>query len=194
LEEFANTYIDGLKIKNALMFQRRIQGLVSYFKGADERLLPKRIDTEKELIKIEMSPQQFLRYLEVRWKEIQQDSRKGRGVEDLTTYRTISRLVCNYAIPPDFIEEGKDKEKILEELRKNPRRYLSRDALKAFSPKFLEITKNIKDYTGDIPYNNQFVYSNYKSLEGAGILGLILEKTCILSDNHTLFRVSEFLF
>jgi len=175
-EEFANTYIDGLKIKNALMFQRRIQGLVSYFKGADERLLPKRIDTEKELIKIEMSPQQFLRYLEVRWKEIQQDSRKGRGIEDLSTYRTISRLVCNYAIPPDFIEEGKDKEKILEELRKNPRRYLSRDALKAFSPKFLEITKNIKDYTGDIPYNNQFVYSNYKSLEGAGILGLILEQ------------------
>jgi hypothetical protein len=35
-EDFANLFIDGLQIKNALLFQRRIQGLVSYFRGADE--------------------------------------------------------------------------------------------------------------------------------------------------------------
>jgi hypothetical protein len=45
-EDFVNTFVDGLSIKNALMFQKRIQGLVSYFKGADERLLPRRIDEE----------------------------------------------------------------------------------------------------------------------------------------------------
>ena len=176
-EEFVNTYVDGLKVKNALMFQRRIQGLVSYFKGADERLLPKRIETEKELVKVEMSPEQFLRYLEVRNVEIKQDSRRGKGSEDLSTYRTISRLVCNYAIPPDFMEEGKEKDKefILEEIRKNPKRFLSTEALKAFSPKFLEISKRINEYIGKAPYHNQFVYSQFKSLEGAGILSLVLE-------------------
>ena len=35
-EEFASLFMEGLQIKNALLFQRRIQGLVSYFKGADE--------------------------------------------------------------------------------------------------------------------------------------------------------------
>jgi hypothetical protein len=177
-EDFANMYIDGLKVKNALMFQRRIQGLVSYFKGADERLLPKRIETDQELVKVEMSSEQFLRYLEVRNIEIKQDSRKGRGIEDLSTYRTISRLVCNYAIPPDFLKEDeeKDKEKILEEIRKDPKRFLSQEALKAFSPKFLEISKRIKEYIGKPPYHNQFVYSQFKSLEGAGILSLILEE------------------
>jgi hypothetical protein len=180
-EEFANTYIDGLKVKNALMFQRRIQGLVSYFKGADERLLPKRVETDKELIKVEMSPQQFLRYLEVRNIEIKQDSRKGRSPglgDDLSTYRTISRLVCNYAIPPDFLgeDEEKDKDRILDEIRKDPKRFLSTEALKAFSPKFLEISQNIKKFCGSAPYHNQFVYSQFKSLEGAGILSLILEE------------------
>jgi len=179
-EEFANTYIDGLKIKNALMFQRRIQGLVSYFKGADERLLPKRIETDKELVKVEMSPQQFLRYLAVRWIEIKQDSRKGRSVglgDDLSTYRTISRLVCNYAIPPEFLEgEEKDKDYIFEEIKKDRKRFLSPESLKSFSPKFLEISQRIKQYIGDYPYNNQFVYSQFKSLEGTGILSLILEE------------------
>ena len=177
-EEFAQTYIDGLKIKNALMFQRRIQGLVSYFKGADERLLPKRIETDQELVKVEMSNEQFLRYLEVRWKEIKQDSRKGKGQDENPTYRTVSRLVCNYAIPPDFIDEDgtKNKEQILEELGKDPKRYLSSEGLKIFSPKFLEITRRIKEYIGKPPYHNQFVYSFFKSLEGAGILGLILQE------------------
>jgi hypothetical protein len=182
-EEFANTYIDGLKIKNALMFQRRIQGLVSYFKGADERLLPKRIETEKEMVRVEMSTEQFLHYLEVRWKEIQQDSRRGRG-DDLPTYRTNSRLVCNYALPPDFIEtspdsagiQRKDGEATLEKIRKTPKRFLTPEALKVFSPKFLQISQNIKKFAGEHPYKNQFVYSQFKSLEGSGILGLILEQ------------------
>jgi hypothetical protein len=52
-EDFMSTYIEGLKVKNAFMFQKRIQGLVSYFKGSDERLLPKRIDSDKELVKVE---------------------------------------------------------------------------------------------------------------------------------------------
>jgi len=176
-EEFANTYIDGLKIKNAFMFQKRIQGLVSYFKGADERLLPKRVE-QQELIKVQMSEEQFLRYLETRWDEIKADSSRGRkGLnDDLSTYRTKSRLICNYAIPPEFIGDEKNKDEILEKIKADPKRFLSNEALKAFSPKFLEIMRRIKLNMGDAPYRNQFVYSNFKSLEGAGILALILEQ------------------
>ena len=179
-EDFMNTYIEGLKIKNAFMLQKRIQGLVSYFKGSDERLLPKRIEADKELIKVEMSQAQFLRYLEVRWDEIKIDSRRGRNPtldEDLGSYRTISRLVCNYAIPPEFKgEEQVNKEEILEKIKANPKRFLSNDALKSFSPKFLELTNNLLKAVGDAPYHNQFIYSNFKSLEGIGILGAILEQ------------------
>ena len=188
-EEFMNTYIEGLKVKNAFMFQKRIQGLVSYFKGSDERLLPKRIDQNKELVKVELSEAQFLRYLEVRWDEIKIDSKKGRNPgldEDFGSYRSNSRLVCNYAIPPEFKGDdeivtnenftSKKKEEILEKIRANPKRFLSDNALKIFSPKFLEMVKNIRDGMGEAPYNNQFVYSNYKSLEGSGIFGAILEQ------------------
>lgn len=188
-EDFMNTYIEGLKVKNAFMFQKRIQGLVSYFKGSDERLLPKRIDSDKELIKVEMSDAQFLRYLEVRWDEIKIDSRRGRNPgldEDIGSYRANSRLVCNYAIPPEF--KGDDeivtnenftsekKVQILEKIRANPKRFLSDEALKSFSPKFLEMVKNLRNAMGEPPYHNQFVYSNYKSLEGSGIFGAILEQ------------------
>jgi len=178
-EDFANTFIDGLKIKNSFMFQKRIQGLVSYFKGSDERLLPKRIETEKELIKIEMSDLQFLRYLEVRWKEIQIDSRRGRNPglnEDLSSYRANSRLVCNYAIPPEFKADEMDKEQILDLLRKEPKKYFSDNALANYSPKLLQMIKNIRESMGEEPYHNQFIYSNYKSLEGLGIFGAILEQ------------------
>jgi hypothetical protein len=70
-EQFVNTFVDGLNIKTGLMFQRRIQGLVSYYKGADERMLPRRLDEDKTLQKIPMSDDQFLRYLETRHEEVE---------------------------------------------------------------------------------------------------------------------------
>jgi hypothetical protein len=188
-EDFINTFVDGLKIKNAMMFQRRIQGLVSYFKGSDERLLPKRIDTEHELIKIPMSGTQFLRYLEVRWKEIQMDSRRGRTKTDLGdnmgSYRTNSRLTCNYAIPPEFVSLSEDatseqtvpdKEEILTQIRADPKRFLSREALVNFSPKLLKMLDDLKSNVGELPnFKNQFVYSYFRSLEGSGLFSAILE-------------------
>jgi hypothetical protein len=179
-EDFMNTFIDGLKIKNAFLFQKRIQGLVSYFKGSDERLLPKRIEQDKEIVKIEMSEPQFFRYLEVRWKEIQMDSKRGRNPglnEDMSSYRVNSRLVCNYAIPPEFKpEEGEvNKQEVLEKIKANPGRFLSDDALKIYSPKSLAMIKNVREAMGEAPYHNQFIYSYYMSLEGSGIFGAVLE-------------------
>lgn len=183
--EFVNTFIDGLEVKNALLFQKRVQGLVSYYKGADERMLPKRTDDDKMIEKIEMSDEQFNRYLEVRHKEIQMESKKsakGPGAlnEDFSSYRVISRLVCNYAVPSDLRGQSEetnentadeDKAAVLDKLRADPDKYLRDEGLKTYSPKMQKMLANIKE-TGTV---NQLIYSNYRKLEGLGIISAILD-------------------
>ena len=196
-EEFAATFLNGLDIKNPLLFQRRIQGLVSYFKGADERLIPKRVDDDKMLEKIPMSNEQFLVYLERRWLEMKIDSRKGgQGGnaalnDDKQTFRVLTRLACDYAVPPDLRVDRKknpaaeetavmdenavpDEPETIEKLRANPLRYLSEEALQMFSPKMLKMLQNIRETNAD-GWKNQFVYSQYRSLEGLGVFSAILD-------------------
>lgn len=185
-EEFANLFLDGLNVKNPMMFRRRIQGLVSYFKGADERLLPRRIDVDETLEKVQMSDEQFTRYLEVRWIEMKIDSRRGRSKldENLSTFRVPTRLVCDYATPPELtikedaevVSENKkppkeESDAVIKKLKSSAERYLSEAGLKTFSPKMLKISTNIKA-GGDA---NQFVYSQYRSLEGLGVLSAVLD-------------------
>lgn len=183
-QEFVNTFIDGLDVKNALLFQKRIQGLVSYYKGADERMLPKRIDDDKMLEKIEMSDEQFNKYLEMRWTEVQSESKKGGNSlnEDFSYYRVLSRLACNYAVPNDLdalvpdeqpMDETKeaDKSALLAKLKQSPDQFLRPAGLATRSPKMAKVLANILE-EGD---HNQFVYSNYRKLEGLGVLGAILE-------------------
>jgi hypothetical protein len=185
-KEFTDMFLDGLNIKNPLLFQKRIQGLVSYFKGADERVLPRRIDDDKMLEKSDMSSEQFTRYLEVRWREMQLDRRRNLSMnDDLSSFRVNSRLVCNYAIPPEFRsadtdaateDGGTDKSAILDKLKQNPQKYLSKKALEIFSPKMLKMLKNVEDSMGPKNnWNNQFIYSQYLSLEGLGVFAAILD-------------------
>lgn len=187
-EEFSNLFLDGLKIKNASLFQRRIQGLVSYYKGADERMLPRRVDDDKMLEKISMSNLQFNNYLRIRWEEIKRDARKkvNPNKEDdnsMKTFRVMSRLACNYAIPPELREGTEqdetatedsvdEKQTILKRLRENPAKYLSEQALSEYSPKLLKVFQNVKETGG---FQNQFVYSQYRSLEGLNVFSAILD-------------------
>ena len=190
-EEFMKTFIDGLNVKNALMFSRRIQGLVSYFRTADERLLPKRIDEDKTLTKITMSDEQFLRYLEARTEEIKQEkSRSLKRNADLNenygTYHIKSRLACNYAVPPELkveVSENANEDdttlsnpEILEKIKKSPDKYLSEVGLAIYSPKMLQMYKDIKESVGEKgKFNNQFVYSYFEALQGLGIFSAVLE-------------------
>lgn len=187
-EDFMGMFVDGLSIKNSNLFMRRIQGLVSYFKGADERLLPKRLEEESTLVKIPMSPEQFLNYLETRWIEVQRESRKSRSPnlnDDFGSFRMTSRLACNYAIPKELrtiTEEGAteetvvEKSDILEKLKSDPARYLSEEALAKFSPKMLALLKDLKANLGEPgKFNNQFIYSQYRSLEGIGVFNAVLD-------------------
>jgi len=191
-DEFAKLFLDGLKIKNPMLLKRRIQGLVSYYKGADERVLPKIIESESMVEKVPMSAEQYLYYLDVRSKELTRNKRKptiATGDNEMKTFRVLSRLACNYMIPPDMREAAEKevedmpsedkvvtKELVLQKLLAKPENYLSSKALETFSPKMLRMLKNIEETrgTGDV-WNNQFVYSQYQSLEGLGVFRTILD-------------------
>jgi hypothetical protein len=189
-EEFATLFLDGLTIKNPLLFQRRIQGLVSYFKGADERMLPRRVEDDKMLEKVPMSTEQFNHYLAIRAEEIKRDARKKANPlrdsdDEMKTFRVNSRLACDYAVPSDLSktdveaeneDEAPDKSAILAALKAAPGRYLTEKALETFSPKMLKMMTNIKASLGEgESYRNQLVYSYFRNLEGLGVFSAALE-------------------
>jgi hypothetical protein len=122
LDDFLMNFVDVNKpdkMKNEMKFKKRIMGLTSYFRSAQEELLPrydKRID--KHIVKVKMSNFQFNIYLDYRKKE-RQDEKKKRGEnkpneifkQQTSTYRIMSRLGCNLTLPnrPNPIDYRKKK-------------------------------------------------------------------------------------
>ena len=121
MDEFNELFIEpgGTNVKNSMLLTRRIMGLTSYFRSAQEKLMPKydpdRGDFQK--IEIEMSDWQFDAYKAIRMEERKQESdakkRRGRpaAVKDIvgeaykdaaSSYRIFSRACCNFAFPKDL--------------------------------------------------------------------------------------------
>jgi len=185
-DEFATLFLDGLSIKNGLLFQRRIQGLVSYFKGADERMLPRRVDDDKMLEKVPMSNEMFSHYMAIRSEEMKRDARTRRNPmkdsdNEMKTFRVNSRLACDYTIPPNLRgadaeaeneDSTPDKADILAAVKSDPSRYLAEKALETYSPKMLKMLKNIQ---AEGVEKNQLLYSNFRNLEGLGVFSAVLE-------------------
>lgn len=110
LDEFMTRYIDTeqMKLKNIDALRRRIIGLSSYFRSAQESLLPRYnniIGTDYIIERIEMSDLQFKIYetarIEERKLEVRQKRKTNIGdkQESQSTYRIFSRLFCNFIIP-----------------------------------------------------------------------------------------------
>lgn len=184
------------KVKNPILFQRRILGLTSYFRSAQEKLLPKLL--KPKMVLCEMSNYQLGIYQDARKSE-RKRGKPPSNVKDMyknenSSYRMGSRSSCNFVFPEE-IKKPKKKGKITEEgenaelddkeyakeikktlrlLKENGDKYLTGKALKEYySPKFYQITKRLQP--GDNFKGIHLVYSNFKSLEGIGILGLVLE-------------------
>ena len=129
-DSFRGEYIDDAtgNLKNTDSLKRRILGLSSYFKSAQESLLPrysKILGKDYHIIRIPMSDTQFKIYESARKDErkSEKNSRKkkanvsavGELYKDQTsTYRIFSRLYCNYVMPDrpmPILSKKNDKEK-----------------------------------------------------------------------------------
>jgi Type III restriction enzyme, res subunit len=134
-DTFMGQYIDenSLQLKNVDGLKRRVVGLSSYFRSAQEGLLPKyEKETDYHLLRIPMSDYQFEIYEKERKKErktekasklkkpaalnLQNDVYK----EATSSYRIFSRLRCNYAVedrpyPEAFRSKGTQEEGTEEE-------------------------------------------------------------------------------
>jgi hypothetical protein len=114
LDDFKAFFIDDdNEVKNMGLFKRRIMGLASYFRSAQESLMPQFSKASNfHVVKIPMSQFQFGVYEEARVAERKlelQNARKrkraGDGVfeDTVSTYRIFSRAFCNYVFPrPDI--------------------------------------------------------------------------------------------
>jgi len=111
---FLNAFVDAEQgeTRNINLFQRRILGLTSYFRSAQENLLPDYVPTETgdiyHVVKSEMTPYQFGVYAKIRKieadreKNAKKQQRKKQDDELFTissTYRIFSRAACNFVFP-----------------------------------------------------------------------------------------------
>ena len=141
LDEFLSTFIEINKsgrMKNEMKFKKRIMGLTSYFRSAQEELLP-RYDKKinKHIVEINMSNFQFNLYALYRRGEriLEKDANQSNAMnankpgeifkQQSSTYRIMSRLACNITLPdrPNLMDttkysRGKTKKNAEEEEEK----------------------------------------------------------------------------
>tara|TARA_B110000046_G_scaffold177578_1_gene204522 strand:+ start:992 stop:4555 length:3564 start_codon:yes stop_codon:yes gene_type:complete len=226
-------------MKNMELFQKRVLGLTSYFRSAQEQLMPIfDLESDFKVLEIPMSDYQFGLYSEARTAErkvekrnaTRKKSNKDGDEESTSTYRIFSRAFCNFVFPrelkrpmPKDTDDLKDaimqenideddldglepkermenvdgrydtddeaelvelekektdatyadrKESALIHLAENAGKYLTPEALKTYSPKFLDILKKVSDEEN---VGKHLIYSQFRTLEGIGIISLILE-------------------
>ena len=117
-DDFLNTFVneDTEQAQNINLFQRRILGLTSYFRSAQENLLPSFVETDNgdnyHVVYNEMSDHQFGIYTKIRKEEADREKaakkqrRKQQNKEELfsisSTYRIFSRAACNFVFPDEI--------------------------------------------------------------------------------------------
>lgn len=136
LDKFLARFIDSKtnELQNVELFKRRIIGLTSYFRSAQEELLPKyeKTDMYHHVVKVPMSDYQFHIYENERKEERKMEKtakskKKGPGdggvgvdmnelynqgganAKSVSTYRIFSRFICNFVVP---IPGGRPKPKM----------------------------------------------------------------------------------
>ena len=117
-EEFNKLFISNKKIINDNLFKKRILGLVSYYKSAQETLMPSfKKSTDLIVEECVMSDFQFGIYEEARIAERNLEKNKpkpsGKGDDlyndSVSTYRIFSRAVCNFVFPKPYIKRPMPK-------------------------------------------------------------------------------------
>ena len=107
-EEFNNNFVDvqSLSLRNPITFKKRISGLISYYRGSKEELMPS--VSKDEIVLCPFSPHAFKEYATSRLKELAESPPKKASYDEAnalaesesTSYRFRSRALCNFAFPP----------------------------------------------------------------------------------------------
>jgi len=151
-ELFNELFINNQKgeLVNTDLLKRRILGLTSYFRSAQEQLLPQFVKDKDgsnyHIINIDMSTHQFNLYKDIRKDERDDEAKKrktnakkkGQKTDEdddkfTSTYRIYSRSVCNFAFP---IEKPRPMLRITDDI----------DAFNGLSE---DIAKKAEDYFDD---------------------------------------------
>mgnify|MGYP000536273597 CR=1 FL=1 len=123
LNTFMTRYINenDKSLQNVDALKRRIIGLSSYFRSAQESLLPrynKQLGVDYHIVRIPMSDTQFKIYEAARKQErdLEKKQKPKSGSAELfeekaSTYRIFSRLFCNYVMPDRPIPMSNKKKK-----------------------------------------------------------------------------------
>tara|TARA_B100000282_G_C31734539_1_gene492705 strand:- start:1137 stop:3221 length:2085 start_codon:yes stop_codon:yes gene_type:complete len=146
-DDFKALFIDSENnVTNMNLFKRRIVGLTSYFRSAQENLMPRFVKGKNfHVVRIPMSDPQFAIYEEARVQERKlekNNARRRKKADDIyedtvSTYRIFSRAFCNFVFPrPEIrrpmpadehiesavIEFGKGMQKIFNDIREQKRK------------------------------------------------------------------------
>ena len=133
-DDFKSLFINpNNTINNQYMFKMRIVGLTSYFRSAQEQLMPSYDHSNPDdfkIIKVPMSDFQFGVYEEARIQErkLEESNKKKKSKKGKTgaqndelyndsasTYRIFSRAFCNFVFPkPDIVRPMPNREATVE--------------------------------------------------------------------------------
>ena len=108
---------DGVTIMNEQILLKRLNGLISYYKGSRKDLMPQ--VTEDTIVRVPMSLDQQRKYIAIRLAEIKIEEKKaakakgpadaGKGddaelkkLSSSQNYRMASRQACNFVFPDGF--------------------------------------------------------------------------------------------
>lgn len=189
LEEFKNEFIDSEEnneytFKNPMKFKYRIMGLTSYFRSAQEELLPRYDKSQNfHVVEVPMSDYQFNIYEIERHDEREKEKKKkskkvdenGVFIEPSSTFKIWSRLACNFVEPR---EKSRPKPSMKENIEVVNEENIEgvqldeqlREAQELESDEILSLSKDerykqaIKDYIGYIKTNSAQILSK-QSLE-----------------------------
>jgi hypothetical protein len=122
-KEFREAFIseDGKRIKNGMVLRKRLQGLISYYRGSKKELMP--LVTKDEVVRIPFTPYAQAEYQRVRGEELKKEQEKKKKpsggqlgftgkaanlwadiyelakMKQSNSYRMFSRQACNFSFP-----------------------------------------------------------------------------------------------
>jgi hypothetical protein len=110
-DDFYRSFIreSDYALMNQTILRRRLQGLVSYYRGSKEDLMPR--IKEDVIVPVPLGEYAYSKYFEARTEEIKQRSKSSvaNDIEELEDsmnpayYRFRSRSACNFAFPSDIV-------------------------------------------------------------------------------------------